>query len=118
MSSETRYGDEAPAAPIGCARPAPAVTARTEKTPVVSTTPSAVLCTFDLIELDGEDLRRLPTEERKQTLGKLIWQSYPGLAIQPGPRRRWRCRLPAGLQARLREYRVEATRLALAIMSL
>jgi bifunctional non-homologous end joining protein LigD len=27
---------------------------------------AAVLCAFDLLELDGEDLRRLPIEKRKQ----------------------------------------------------
>jgi ATP-dependent DNA ligase len=29
---------------------------------------AAVLCAFDLLELDGRDLRRGPLEERKQTL--------------------------------------------------
>ena len=32
--------------------------------------PAAVLCAFDLIELDGRDLRRAPIEQRKQTLAK------------------------------------------------
>jgi bifunctional non-homologous end joining protein LigD len=31
-----------------------------------------VLCAFDLLELDGEDLRRMPIEERKGTLAKLL----------------------------------------------
>jgi bifunctional non-homologous end joining protein LigD len=34
-----------------------------------------VLCAFDLLELDGEDLRRTPIEERKRTLAKLL--SHP-----------------------------------------
>jgi len=29
---------------------------------------AAVLCAFDLLELDGEDLRRMPIEERKGTV--------------------------------------------------
>jgi bifunctional non-homologous end joining protein LigD len=33
---------------------------------------SAVLCAFDLLELDGEDLRRSPIEARKETLAKLL----------------------------------------------
>jgi ATP-dependent DNA ligase len=32
---------------------------------------AAVLCAFDLIELDGQDLRRRPLEERKRTLAVL-----------------------------------------------
>jgi bifunctional non-homologous end joining protein LigD len=41
----------------------------------------AVLCAFDLLELDGEDLRRLPIEQRKQTLVCLLHGPYPGLAL-------------------------------------
>jgi bifunctional non-homologous end joining protein LigD len=33
---------------------------------------AAVLCAFDLLELDGEDLRRTPIEERKRILAKLL----------------------------------------------
>jgi bifunctional non-homologous end joining protein LigD len=33
---------------------------------------SAVLCAFDLLELDGRDLRREPIEERKRLVGKLL----------------------------------------------
>jgi ATP-dependent DNA ligase len=33
---------------------------------------SAVHCAFDLLELDGEDLRRLPIERRKARLAKLL----------------------------------------------
>jgi bifunctional non-homologous end joining protein LigD len=32
----------------------------------------AVLCAFDLLELDGQDLRREPIEKRKQLLAKLL----------------------------------------------
>jgi ATP dependent DNA ligase domain len=33
---------------------------------------TAVLCAFDLLELDGQDLRREPIEERKRLLSKLL----------------------------------------------
>src|SRR5262249_4243349 len=33
---------------------------------------SAVLCAFDLLELDGQDLRREPIEKRKALLAKLL----------------------------------------------
>jgi hypothetical protein len=32
----------------------------------------AVLCAFDLIHLDGEDLRRAPIEHRKAKLARLV----------------------------------------------
>ncbi len=32
----------------------------------------AALCAFDLIELDGQDLRRLPIEQRKAKLANLV----------------------------------------------
>ena len=37
----------------------------------------AVLCAFDLIELEGEDLRRRPIEDRKRKLAKLIRTPLP-----------------------------------------
>jgi bifunctional non-homologous end joining protein LigD len=40
---------------------------------------SAVLCAFDLLELDGRDLRRRPIEERKGLLAKLLHDSNPSL---------------------------------------
>ncbi len=41
----------------------------------------AVLCAFDLIELDGEDLRRKPIEDRKAKLARLIRTLRPGIAL-------------------------------------
>ena len=41
---------------------------------------AAVLCAFDLLELDGEDLRRTPIEERKGTLAKLLRHPHAGIA--------------------------------------
>jgi ATP-dependent DNA ligase len=42
---------------------------------------AAVLCAFDLLELDGEDLRRTPIEERKHILAKLLSQAHQGIAF-------------------------------------
>jgi bifunctional non-homologous end joining protein LigD len=40
-----------------------------------------VLCAFDLLELDGEDLRRVPIEERKAALAKLLRRPIDGIAF-------------------------------------
>jgi hypothetical protein len=40
-----------------------------------------VLCAFDLIELDGEDLRHLPIEDRKRTLAELLRKKTDGIAL-------------------------------------
>jgi len=40
-----------------------------------------VLCAFDLLELDGHDLRREPIEERKATLAKLLRRPVDGIAF-------------------------------------
>jgi len=42
---------------------------------------SAVLCAFDLLELDGRDLRRRPIEERKGLLAKLLHDSDSDFSI-------------------------------------
>jgi bifunctional non-homologous end joining protein LigD len=41
----------------------------------------AVLCAFDLIELDGEDLRREPIETRKSTLKSLLRGKHADIAF-------------------------------------
>jgi bifunctional non-homologous end joining protein LigD len=41
----------------------------------------AVLCAFDLIELEGEDLRRKPIEDRKRKLAKLVRAPHPGIVF-------------------------------------
>jgi ATP-dependent DNA ligase len=40
-----------------------------------------VLCAFDLIELEGEDLRRAPIEHRKQKLSRLVRGPRPGIVL-------------------------------------
>jgi bifunctional non-homologous end joining protein LigD len=42
---------------------------------------ATVLCAFDLIELDGQDLRRAPLELRKARLRGLLQQGHPGIAF-------------------------------------
>ena len=41
----------------------------------------AVLLAFDLIELDGEDLRRSPIEYRKRMLAKLVRGPHAGIVV-------------------------------------
>jgi bifunctional non-homologous end joining protein LigD len=41
--------------------------------------PDVVLIAFDLLELDGNDLRREPLEVRTQTLASLLRSSLPGV---------------------------------------
>ena len=41
----------------------------------------AVLCAFDLIELDGKDLRRSPIEHRKAKLAKLVRTPHAGIVL-------------------------------------
>ncbi len=42
---------------------------------------AVTLCTFDLLELDGEDLRRTPIEVRKATLRGLLRRTHAGVAF-------------------------------------
>jgi bifunctional non-homologous end joining protein LigD len=41
----------------------------------------AVLLAFDLLELDGEDLRRTPIEQRKRQLAKLVRRPQAGIVV-------------------------------------
>jgi ATP-dependent DNA ligase len=40
-----------------------------------------ILCAFDLIELDGEGLRRTPIETRKRTLKSLLRGKHAGIVF-------------------------------------
>src|SRR5204863_5750444 len=40
-----------------------------------------ILCAFDLLELDGHDLRRAPIEERKAALAELLRPPIDGIAF-------------------------------------
>jgi bifunctional non-homologous end joining protein LigD len=41
---------------------------------------AASLCAFDLLELNGQDMRNQPLEERKAALKMLLRRSHPGIA--------------------------------------
>jgi bifunctional non-homologous end joining protein LigD len=40
-----------------------------------------ILCAFDLLELDGQDLRRAPLEERQAALAKLLHRTSGGIVF-------------------------------------
>jgi bifunctional non-homologous end joining protein LigD len=40
----------------------------------------ATICAFDLIEIDGRDMRKQPIEERKHVLKWLLGKSHPGIS--------------------------------------
>jgi bifunctional non-homologous end joining protein LigD len=42
---------------------------------------AATLCAFDLVEVDGNDLRRHPIEDRKWQLAQLLRQRHHGIAL-------------------------------------
>jgi bifunctional non-homologous end joining protein LigD len=42
---------------------------------------NAVHCSFDLIELDGEDLRQKPIEARKGMLAKLLRRAFSSIVL-------------------------------------
>jgi hypothetical protein len=78
--------------------------------------PQAFLYAFDLLELDGTDMRREPIEVRKATLASILRKSRPGVRLNehlraPG----WHCRVPTRLQDGPGGDRVEAARLALQV---
>jgi hypothetical protein len=41
----------------------------------------AVLCAFDLLEVNGEDIRRVPIEDRKRRLAGLLRFPHEGISI-------------------------------------
>ena len=42
---------------------------------------AAVLCAFDLIEIDGKDLRSAPIEQRKHALADVLQRERDGIAF-------------------------------------
>jgi bifunctional non-homologous end joining protein LigD len=67
----------------------------------------ATLVAFDLVELDGRDLRREPLERRKAMLARLLRKPLPGPRAQRHLRGGGRRRVQARLRPRLRGHRVE-----------
>jgi bifunctional non-homologous end joining protein LigD len=47
----------------------------------VASRPRALNCAFDLLEFDGQDLRRLPIEERKARLARALPKPSPGITL-------------------------------------
>ena len=76
------------------------------------------LYAFDLIELNGDDLRRDPLEVRKATLASALTRVGPGLRLNEPSRTRRRDRLSPCLQARARRHRVQAQGFALSLRPL
>ena len=50
----------------------------------------AIACAFDLLMVNGDDLRRQSLRERKEALGKLLLRSVDGIQYAPTCRRSWR----------------------------
>jgi len=78
--------------------------------------PEAVLFAFDLLELDGEDLRPMPIEVRKRKLVRLVHNAGAGLQLsqhQPAPALGRSGNVRARLQAGLRGHCQQAAWLAL-----
>ena len=74
-----------------------------------ATNAGAILCAFDLLEVNGEDIRREPIEDRKRRLAGLLRLPHDGIALQRAIQRRRRDDLQARLRARLRGHCVQTT---------
>jgi hypothetical protein len=73
------------------------------------------LYAFDLLELNGQDLRREPLEVRKGA-ASVLTKGGPGPTVQRALRRpTGGCCVPACLQARLRRHREQAAWFALSV---
>ena len=77
---------------------------------------STFLYAFDLIELNGDDLRREPLEVRKATLASIVAKASSGIRFN-GHMEGWPDRLRPCLQDGSRGHRLEAARLALPFWS-
>ena len=78
-----------------------------------ATNARAVLCAFDLLEVNGDDIRAEPFEDRKRRLAGLLRLPHDGIALTQAIQRRRRDDLQTRLRARLRGHRVQAARLAI-----
>jgi hypothetical protein len=81
--------------------------------PGVTITPPSFV---DLLELDGNDLRRTPIEERKHALANLLYRGRDGIAFNKHYDDEGAV-IFKRLRARLRGHRIEAARLAIPIWS-
>src|SRR4029077_14982109 len=71
------------------------------------------LYAFDLIELNGDDLRRDPLQVRKATLASILSKASPGIRFNEHNRRRWPDLFRPCLQDGTRRHRIEAEGLGL-----
>jgi bifunctional non-homologous end joining protein LigD len=69
---------------------------------------SVFMYAFDLIELNGDDLRREPLDIRKATLASLLKRATPRPAVERAHRSRWPHRFRPCLPDGLGGHRVEA----------
>jgi ATP-dependent DNA ligase len=76
---------------------------------------AAILQTFDLLELNCEDLRPLPLGKRKARLARLLARAPPGIEPQRAYRRGRRHGVPARLRDGLGGDRIEASELAVQV---
>ena len=79
------------------------------------TVTEAMLYAFDLLELDGEDLRALPLVDRKKRLARLLGGRRLGIVLSDHTDDDGAHDLPAGLPHGPRGHRVEAAERALPI---
>ena len=76
----------------------------------------AFLYAFDLLELDGTDLRREPLEVRKATLASILRKARHGMRLNEHLEHDGRAgRVPARLQDGAGGHRLEAAGLALPV---
>jgi bifunctional non-homologous end joining protein LigD len=73
---------------------------------------TAALCAFDLLEVDGKDLRHLPIEERNGMLARLLTHPHEGIGFNQHYDCARRDIVQARLSARRRRHRVETARFA------
>ena len=81
--------------------------------------PQAFLYAFDLLELNGDDLRKEPIEVRKATLASILRKSRPGCAPERAPGAPGgRPRIPTRLQDGAGRHCLEAVGIALSVGTL
>jgi hypothetical protein len=79
---------------------------------------AAVLCAFDLLELDGRGFASRADRNPQEHPEVATARQACGHRVQRALHSGWRNRLPSGLRAWLRGHRVEALRLAVSLQAL
>ncbi len=73
----------------------------------------AILCAFDLLELDGQDLRKQAIDERKRVLAELLSGPHPGIAFNENYDGDGAVIYKHACAPRLRGHRVKTARVAI-----